>query len=125
MGRSDAGLSKGLAKIRALRSEFWENLRVLGQGEELESRVGKGRSRRRLHGTGGADGARRPVPQGIVRWSLPRRVPTEEGEALRDDANFCHVAAWEHTEEGGAMRWNLHQEPLSFEEVKLTQRSYK
>jgi succinate dehydrogenase / fumarate reductase flavoprotein subunit len=54
---------------------------------------------------------------------------TEEGEALRDDENFCYVAAWEHTpgagtEQGGG-EWTLHKEPLTFEEVKLTQRSYK
>jgi succinate dehydrogenase / fumarate reductase flavoprotein subunit len=50
---------------------------------------------------------------------------TEEGEARRDDENFCYVAAWEHGQSSGAPRWALHTEPLSFEEVKLVQRSYK
>ena len=48
---------------------------------------------------------------------------TEEGEALRDDENFCHVAAWEHTGDDTAPV--LHEEPLSFENVELTKRSYK
>ena len=48
---------------------------------------------------------------------------TEENEALRDDDNFCYAAAWEH--QGGDAGWNLHKEPLNFEEVHLTQRSYK
>jgi len=48
---------------------------------------------------------------------------TEEGEALRDDANFSHVAAWEFTGVGDAP--TLHKEPLEFEHVHLAQRSYK
>jgi succinate dehydrogenase / fumarate reductase flavoprotein subunit len=48
---------------------------------------------------------------------------TPEGEALRDDANFAHVAAWEYA--GPGQRPIRHQEPLSFEYVHLTQRSYK
>ncbi|MCC7013758.1 MAG: fumarate reductase/succinate dehydrogenase flavoprotein subunit [Planctomycetes bacterium] len=125
MGRSDAGLSKGLAKIRALRSEFWENLRVLGQGEELNrelEKAGRVADFMELAELMVLDAQYRKESCG---GHFRVEYQTEEGEALRDDANFCHVAAWEHTEEGGAMRWNLHQEPLSFEEVKLTQRSYK
>jgi succinate dehydrogenase / fumarate reductase flavoprotein subunit len=48
---------------------------------------------------------------------------TEEGEALRDDDHFSYVAAWEYT--GIGKTPNLHKEPLTFEYVKLTQRSYK
>ena len=47
---------------------------------------------------------------------------TDEGEALRDDENFAYVAAWEYTNPG---QGNLHKEPLTFESVHLTQRSYK
>ena len=47
---------------------------------------------------------------------------TEEGEALRDDENFTHVAAWEFKEDGS---WERHQEELDFEYVKLATRSYK
>ena len=48
---------------------------------------------------------------------------TKEGEALRDDENYCHVSAWEYA--GPNARSNLVKEPLSFEYVKLSQRSYK
>jgi succinate dehydrogenase / fumarate reductase, flavoprotein subunit len=48
---------------------------------------------------------------------------TSEGEAKRDDANFCYVAAWEYTGPGQAP--GLHREPLAFEHVHLAQRSYK
>ena len=48
---------------------------------------------------------------------------TEENEARRDDENYCHVASWEYT--GDGKRPELHKEPLEFENVKLTQRSYK
>ncbi len=48
---------------------------------------------------------------------------TEENEALRDDENFCHVAAWEFKGEG--LEPVLHKEPLDFENVQLTTRSYK
>ena len=48
---------------------------------------------------------------------------TEEGEAKRDDENYCHVAAWEYQGEGSTPVRNI--EPLTFENVKLTQRSYK
>jgi succinate dehydrogenase / fumarate reductase flavoprotein subunit len=51
------------------------------------------------------------------------RFQTEENEALRDDENYCHVAAWEYTGDGTAP--TFHKEPLVFENVKLTQRSYK
>ena len=48
---------------------------------------------------------------------------TDENEALRDDQNFCHVSAWEHQGVDGEPV--MHKEPLVFENVKLTQRSYK
>ena len=51
------------------------------------------------------------------------RFQTDENEALRDDENFCHVAAWEYT--GDNQEPAFHKEPLAFENVKLTQRSYK
>jgi succinate dehydrogenase / fumarate reductase flavoprotein subunit len=66
-----------------------------------------------------------------MRWRVRNRAAdtstnafeTEEHEALRDDDNFCHAAAWEHT--GDGQEPELHKEPLVFENVKLTQRSYK
>ena len=59
-----------------------------------------------------------------MRRPLPRGEPdAEDGEALRDDANFAYVAAWEFKGEGAAPE--LHKEPLTFEYVDVKQRSYK
>jgi succinate dehydrogenase / fumarate reductase flavoprotein subunit len=54
---------------------------------------------------------------------LREESQSDEGEAIRDDENFCHVSAWEYKGDGTAPE--LHKEPLVFENVELTQRSYK
>ena len=54
---------------------------------------------------------------------LREESQSEEGEAIRDDENFCHVSAWEY--KGDGMQPELYKEPLVFENVELTQRSYK
>jgi succinate dehydrogenase / fumarate reductase flavoprotein subunit len=53
---------------------------------------------------------------------LREEYMSPEGEAIRDDDQFLYVAAWEHKADGG---WNLHKEPLKYENIKLVQRSYK
>jgi succinate dehydrogenase / fumarate reductase flavoprotein subunit len=123
MARSDAGLRRALAKIPELRQEFHENVRVLGTGEELNQSLEKaGRVADflelaelmcldALHRTESCGGHFRVESQ------------TGEGEARRDDANFCYAAAWEWTGQGEAP--TLHKEPLQFEHVPLSQRSYK
>src|SRR6185436_4481861 len=93
MARSDASLRRTLAKIPELREEFHRNVRVLGTGEELNQALEK---------------AGRVESQ------------TAEGEARRDDANFCYGAAWEWTGQGQPPA--LHKEPLAFEHVHLAQR---
>jgi len=123
MARSDAGLRRALEKIPELRQEFHENVRVLGTGEELNQSLEKaGRVADflelaelmcidALHRTESCGGHFRVESQ------------TTEGEARRDDANFCYSAAWEWT--GSGQPPTLHKEPLQFEHVHLTQRSYK
>jgi succinate dehydrogenase / fumarate reductase flavoprotein subunit len=123
MARSDAGLRRALAKIPELRQEFHENVRVLGTGEELNQSLEKaGRvadflelaelmCTDALHRSESCGGHFRVESQ------------TTEGEARRDDANFCYVAAWEWTGAGQAP--TLHKESLRFEHVPLAQRSYK
>ncbi len=123
MSRNQGGLEQALQKIPALREEFWENLRVVGTGEQLNQELEKaGRVADFLE-----------LGELMCRDALERNEScgghfreesaTEEGEALRDDDNFCYVAAWEWQGEGAAP--TLHKEPLEFEHVKLTQRSYK
>ncbi len=122
MARNRSGLEKALAEIPALREEFWKDVRVLGgpalnQSLEKAARVAdffelaELMVRDALHREESAGGHFREESQ------------TEDGEALRDDAHFAYVGAWEWTGKGNAPA--LHREPLEFEYVKLTQRSYK
>jgi len=125
MGRNEAGLTKALGEIRSLREEFRTDLRVLGENESVNTSLE----------TAGRVADFFELAELMVIDALHRREScgghfreehqTEEGEALRDDQNFCYVAAWEHAQKSGGPSWTLHTEPLSFEEVKLTQRSYK
>ncbi|HEX5946251.1 MAG TPA: fumarate reductase/succinate dehydrogenase flavoprotein subunit [Acidimicrobiales bacterium] len=122
MARNQAGLEKALAEIPALREEFWKDVRVLGgsslnQSLEKATRVadffelGELMVRDALHREESCGGHFREESQ------------TDEGEALRDDDRFAYVGAWEWTGKGSEPA--LHQEPLEFDYVKLTQRSYK
>jgi succinate dehydrogenase / fumarate reductase flavoprotein subunit len=123
MARNEAGLKEALARIPAIRQEFWENLNVLGEANELnQSLEYAGRVADFLE-----------FAELLVYDALDRRescgghfreeFQTEDGEALRDDAHFAYVAAWEYR--GVDQYPTLHKEPLSYEEVKMTQRSYK
>ncbi|MFP5254773.1 MAG: fumarate reductase/succinate dehydrogenase flavoprotein subunit [Acidimicrobiia bacterium] len=122
MARNRAGLEKALSEIPALREEFWKDARVLGDGPMNQSLERAGRI---------ADFFE--LGELMVRDALEREEScgghfreesqTPEGEALRDDERFAHVAAWEWTGEGSTP--NRHVEPLQFENVQLTQRSYK
>ncbi|HEX8803326.1 MAG TPA: fumarate reductase/succinate dehydrogenase flavoprotein subunit [Acidimicrobiales bacterium] len=122
MARNQAGLEKALSEIPALREEFWKDVRVLGgsslnQSLEKAHRVadffelGELMVRDALHRTESCGGHFREESQ------------TEDGEALRNDDDFAYVAAWEWAGKGNEPI--LHREPLDFEYVKLTQRSYK
>jgi len=123
MARSEEGLKKALALIPALRAEFWKNVRVPGSGAELNQELEKaGRVADFLE-----------FGELLVRDALLRnescgshfRVEYEmpDGEAKRDDANFCYVAAWEF--KGLDKEPELHKEALVFENVTLSVRSYK
>lgn len=126
MARNEEGLKKAIEEIRALRNEFWTNVKVLGSGEELNESLEKaGRvadflelgelmARDALHREESCGGHFRTEYQ------------TPEGEAKRDDENFAYVGAWEYKgNENNELKHELHREPLEFEYVKLTQRSYK
>jgi succinate dehydrogenase / fumarate reductase flavoprotein subunit len=123
MARNEAGLKQALQKIPALRSEFWENVNVLGEGDnvnqslEMAGRVVDFMELGELMCLDALE--RRESCGGHFR----EEFQTPDGEALRDDANFCHVAAWEYTGEG--KRPNRLVEPLNFESVHLATRSYK
>ncbi len=123
MARNEQGLEKALTEIPALREEFWKDVRVPGSGATLNSSLEKaGRVADFLE-----------LGELMVRDALMRaescgghfreESQTEEGEALRDDENFSFSAAWDW--QGEDTPQELHKEPLEFNYVKLTQRSYK
>ena len=123
MARNKTGLEQALQKIPALREEFWKDVRVSGSGAELNQSLEKaGRVADFLE-----------LGELMCRDALTREEScgghfreehqTPEGEAQRDDQRFQHVAAWEYAGEGQTPK--RHQEPLEFEYVHPSQRSYK
>jgi succinate dehydrogenase / fumarate reductase flavoprotein subunit len=126
MARSEAGLKTLLAKIPELRDQFWREVSVPGSGESLNQSLEKaGRVADFLE-----------MAELLARDALHRKEScgghfrvesqTEDGEAKRDDQNFQYVAAWQwQGDERGPAEPILHKEPLEFEYVKPSQRSYK
>jgi succinate dehydrogenase / fumarate reductase flavoprotein subunit len=123
MARDKVGLEEALVKIPKLRDEFWQSVKVLGDGESLNQSLEKaGRvadflefgelmCRDALHREESCGGHFRTEHQ------------TEDGEAKRNDDQFCYVGVWEH--KGTGQKSAVHKEPLVFENVKLATRSYK
>jgi succinate dehydrogenase / fumarate reductase flavoprotein subunit len=123
MSRSSAGLEKALAEIPALYEEFQTDLRVPGVNESLNQsleRAGRVDDFFELAQAMCVDALAREESCG---GHFREEHQTEEGEALRDDENFAHVAAWFWT--GDAGKPELEKEELEFENVKVTTRSYK
>jgi succinate dehydrogenase / fumarate reductase flavoprotein subunit len=123
MARNDHGLKRALGHIPELREEFWRSVKVLGCNEEFNQSLEKaGRVADFLE-----------LAELMCFDALERRescgghfreeYQTPEGEALRDDANFSYVAAWGFTNHHGAPA--LCKEPLTFNYVRPSQRSYK
>jgi len=123
MSRNEAGLKKAIKQIQELKADFWENVFVPGEPStfnkylEYANRVadfielGELMARDALDRNESCGGHFREESQ------------TPEGEAKRDDENYCNVSVWEF--KGDEKEPELHIEPLVFENVKLTQRSYK
>jgi succinate dehydrogenase / fumarate reductase flavoprotein subunit len=123
MARNETGLKKALEKIPEIREEFWENVRVPGEATELNQNLemaGRVGDFLELAELMCLDALQRPESCG---GHFREESQTEEGEALRDDDNFAYVAAWQFGGKGKEPM--LHKEPLTFEYVPLSQRSYK
>jgi len=122
MGRNEKGLKEAIVEIAELREEFWKNVKVTGEAEELNQnleRAGRVADYLELGELMALDALNRNESCG---GHFREEYQTEDGEALRDDENFAHVAAWEFEKAG---KWNRHKEELKFEYVKLATRSYK
>ena len=123
MARNEKGLTEALQRIPALRQEFWENVNVLGDGGELNQSLehaGRVADFMEFAELLCLDALTRAESCG---GHFREEFQTEDGEALRNDERFSFVSAWEY--QGPDKRPLLHKEPLVYEEVKMTQRSYK
>jgi succinate dehydrogenase / fumarate reductase flavoprotein subunit len=123
MERTEAGLIKAIGLIRALREEFWRDVKVTGVNEDLNQtleRAGRVADFFELGELMCVDALHRRESCG---GHFRAESQTEDGEALRDDQNFLYVGAWEFT--GTGQQPVLHKEPLEYEYIELKQRSYK
>ncbi len=122
MARNEDGLKSAIEEIRELRKGFWKDVKIPGKVDELNTELDKAGRVADFLELGELmclDALQRKESCG---GHFREESQTEEGEALRDDANFSYVAAWEMK---GESNWELHKEPLTFEIVKPSQRSYK
>ncbi len=123
MSRSDEGLRKAKGIVQNLRKEFWENVNVLGSNNELNQELEKANRVADFLELGELmidDALERTESCG---GHFREESQTPEGEALRKDDEFSFVSAWQY--QGAETPEVLHKEKLVFENVKLTQRSYK
>ncbi|HMF88253.1 MAG TPA: fumarate reductase/succinate dehydrogenase flavoprotein subunit, partial [Gemmatimonadaceae bacterium] len=123
MSRNESGLKLALQRIPELRAEFWRDVAVPGTGVELNQsleRAGRVADFLELGELMCIDALHRAESCG---GHFREESQTPDGEALRDDENFSYVAAWEYAGDGRSPI--LNREPLVFENVKLSQRSYK
>jgi succinate dehydrogenase / fumarate reductase, flavoprotein subunit len=123
MARTAAGLTKAAGMIAELREDFWKNVRVLGANEEFNQSLEKAGRVADFFELGELmciDALNRNESCG---GHFREEYQTPEGEALRDDANYSYVAAWGF--QGAGRPASLTKEPLAFNYVKPSQRSYK
>ena len=123
MSRNESGLKEAIKEIKELREDFYKNVNVPGTTTEFNEQLAKaGRvadflelgelfAKDALERTESCGGHFREESQ------------TPEGEALRDDANFTFVSAWEY--KGEPSKAKLHKEDLKYEEIEVKTRSYK
>lgn len=122
MARNAKDLNEAILEIRALRKRFWEDVRVMGSGDELNPELDKA----------GRVADFMELGELMCQDALDRNescgghfreeYQSEEGEALRDDENYMYVSAWEFK---GDSNWELHKEVLEYDNIKIAQRSYK
>jgi succinate dehydrogenase / fumarate reductase flavoprotein subunit len=123
MARTAAGLELAISEIAKLRGEFWQNLRVPGSNDMMNKHLefaGRVADYMELGEVMARDALQRQESCG---GHFREEYQTEEGEARRDDENFNFVGCWEYAGEDTTP--TMHKEPLNFEFVQPSQRSYK
>ncbi len=121
MARSAEGLKQAITEVRALKKEFWSDVRIPGGIHEMNPELDKAGRVADFIELGELmclDALERNESCG---GHFREEYQTPDGEALRDDENYMYVAAWEMKEDN----WQLHKESLNYEIVKPSQRSYK
>ena len=123
MARNEAGLKEAIAKIQALKADFWKNVYVAGENAEFNQELEKALRLVDFFEIGelmARDALNRNESCG---GHFREEMQTEEGETKRDDENYMYVAAWEYKGEG--VEPELHKEPLVYENIKIATRNYK
>jgi succinate dehydrogenase / fumarate reductase flavoprotein subunit len=122
MARNAEGLKQAIAEVQALKKEFWSDLRIPGEINEMNPELDKANRVADFIELGElmcVDALNRNESCG---GHFREEYQTEDGEALRDDENFMYVASWEFK---GEHNWELHKEELKYEVIKPSQRNYK
>jgi succinate dehydrogenase / fumarate reductase, flavoprotein subunit len=122
MARNEAGLKGAIADIQALQKEFWTDVRIPGEANDLNpelEKAGRVADFLELGELMCVDALNRNESCG---GHFREEYQTEDGEALRDDENYAYVSAWEYK---GSSKFELHKEELVYENIKIAQRSYK
>ena len=122
MARNAEGLKEAIADIQALKKEFWSDVRIPGSVNEYNTELDKAGRVADFIELGELmciDALNRNESCG---GHFREEYQTPEGEALRDDANYMYVAAWEYKTDH---EWQLHKEPLLYDVIKPSQRNYK
>ncbi|MBS4065700.1 MAG: fumarate reductase/succinate dehydrogenase flavoprotein subunit [Chitinophagaceae bacterium] len=122
MARNKEGLEQAIKEIQALKKEFWSDVRIPGEINEMNTELDKANRVADFIELGELmclDALSREESCG---GHFREEFQTPDGEALRDDAGYMYVAAWELK---GEHQWELHKEPLNYDVIKPTQRNYK
>jgi succinate dehydrogenase / fumarate reductase flavoprotein subunit len=122
MARNAEGLKQAIAEVQALKKEFWSDVKIPGEINEMNPELDKANRVADFIELGELmciDALNRNESCG---GHFREEYQTEDGEALRDDENFMYVASWEFK---GEHNWELHKEELKYEVIKPSQRNYK
>jgi succinate dehydrogenase / fumarate reductase flavoprotein subunit len=122
MARNAQGLQEAITEIQQLKKEFWSDIRIPGSVNEFNPELDKAGRVADFIELGELMCKDALLRSESCGGHFREEHQTEDGEALRHDAEFMFVAAWEHK---GEHEWQLHKEELKYEVVKPTQRSYK
>ena len=122
MARNAQGLTEAISEIQALKKEFWSDVKIPGGINEMNPELDKANRVADFIELGELMCKDALNRQESCGGHFREEYQTPEGEALRDDANFMYVAAWDYE---GNSNWNLQKEPLIYDVIKPSQRNYK